>query len=306
LTNNYNFDSLCDIDYHLEKGALMKTPIIFSLLFAILLLSACSSSETNNKKTIAVSIVPEAEFIKKIVADKLDVVILIPPGSSPATHQPSPKDLQKLEESDLYFSIGVQTEISNILPIIKDSKTLKIIDLANKVNTIYSPRYFDTNKTSTDPHIWLSPKRVIEIVKIMKIELIKQYPENKKFFSSNADAYILELENLDSYIKNKVNSLENKNFIIYHPSYGYFADDYGLNMIAIESDGKNASINRLNKLIEIAENSNIKTIYYQSEMSSKQAKIIASEINGNVIQIEPLSLNYIENQKLLIDTMVGE
>ncbi|MEA1974918.1 MAG: zinc ABC transporter substrate-binding protein [Bacillota bacterium] len=286
----------------------MKKIILSLLLINILLLSSCSSNKETTKPSIAVSIVPEEQFLKKIVLDKYNIVTLIPSGSSPTTYQPSPKQLRALEESDLYFSIGVATESANILPMLKDNKTIKIIDLAKNVDLIFAPRFFDSEKEkkSRDPHIWLSPKRVIEIVKIMEKELIIKYPENKDFFSQNANDYILELEALDNYIKEKVTLVKNKSFIIYHPSYGYFAKDYGLNMIAIELNGKNANIDRLNTIIDIAEKKNIKAVYYQSEMSSKQAKIIASEIDAIAVQIEPLSLDYIKNQKKLVDTMVGE
>jgi|LGVF01.1.fsa_nt_gb zinc transport system substrate-binding protein len=281
----------------------MKKIIISLLLINILLLSSCSSNEETTKPSIAVSIVPEEQFLRKIVLDKYDIVTLIPSGSSPETYQPSPKQLRALEESDLYFSIGVATEKANILPILDDNKKIDIIDLAEGVDLLFEPRYFDLKETSRDPHIWLSPKRTIEIVKIMEKELIVKYPEDKDFFSKNANDYILELEDLDNYIKEKIALLENKNFIIYHPSYGYFAKDYGLNMIAIELNGKTANIDRLDTIIEIAEKENIRAVYYQSEMSSKQAKIIASEIGAIAIQIEPLSLDYIKNQKILIDTM---
>ncbi|MDM8535109.1 zinc ABC transporter substrate-binding protein [Clostridiaceae bacterium HSG29] len=282
---------------------------IILLLLTVLLITGCNSNTQNieNKKnTIAVSIVPEENFIEKIVGDEFNIITLIPSGSSPSSHQPSPKQLQELSNADLYFTIGVETEKANILPIISEYENLKIVDIATEIDSIYQPRYFDNNKLSKDPHIWLSPKRAIEIVKIMERELINQYPEYEDIFSSNSKNYISELNILDSFIKEKVTTFDNKDFIIYHPSYGYFADDYGLNMIEIEVEGKNASIDKLNEVIKYAKENNLKSIYYQAEMSSKQAKIIASEINIKTIKLEPLGKNYIESLKFLINSMVGE
>jgi len=282
---------------------------IILLLLTILLLTGCNSNTRNieNKKnTIAVSIVPEENFIEKIVGDKFNIITLIPPGSSPSSHQPSPKQLQELSNADLYFTIGVATEKANILPVISEYENLKIVNLANEIDSIYPARYFDNNNLSRDPHIWLSPKRVIEIIKIMEKELINQYPEYEDVFSTNSKNYISELNTLDSYIKEKLNLIETKDFIIYHPSYGYFADDYGLNMIEIEVEGKNASIDKLNDIIKYAKENNLKSIFYQAEMSSKQAKIIASEIDIETVKLEPLSKNYIESLKFLINSMVGE
>lgn len=333
---------------------------LFALLFIALLISSCSVSdpeetidnETENQvieeneveaeaetekedpKIIGVSIVPQETFVKAIVGENYEIITLIPPGSSPASHQPSIRTLQNLSEAELYFSIDVPTEISNIRPMLKEYENLKIVDLADQVDEIYPPRYFgendilddhdhddhghdddhDTEVTETDdhnhegrdPHIWLSPKRAIAMVEIMTEELVKAYPEDEALFIENSNNYIQELQNLDTYIQSKIKEAKTKDFIIYHPSYGYLADDYGLNMIEIEYDGKEANINELNRIIKVAEEKNITDIYYQEEMSVKQAKIVANELNGKVVKLTPLSADYIESQKHFIDTLVGE
>ncbi|HKL43210.1 MAG TPA: zinc ABC transporter substrate-binding protein [Clostridia bacterium] len=325
------------------------------LIFMTLLISSCSASEpeatieneTDNQKIeenaveadpekdvteiIGVSIVPQETFLRAIVGDNYEIITLIPPGSSPASHQPSIRTLQKLSEAKLYFSIDVPTEVSNIKPMLKEYENLDIIDLADQVDEIYSPRYFGTNSEGDkhdhdhdhdhdteateaddhnhegrDPHIWLSPKRAVAMVEIMTETLIETYPEDEALFIENSNNYIQELQALDEYIQSKVKAAKTKDFIIYHPSYGYLADDYGLNMIEIEYDGKEANINELDRIIELANEKNIKNIYYQEEMSVKQARIVANELNGDVIKLTPLSADYIEGQKYFIDTLVGE
>lgn len=287
----------------------------FVLIITIILLSGCSASESNNKEIIGVSIVPQETFAKAIIGENYEVVTLIPPGSSPETHQPSIRTLEKLNRAKLYFSIGVETEKANILPTITEYENLEIIDLANAVDQIYPPRYFsednDENEQNhdhngRDPHIWLSPKRVIVIVEIMTEKLINAYPKDKDLFLKNSKNYIKKLNDLDKHIQMKIKNADTKDFIIYHPSYGYFAEDYDLNMIEIETDGKKASINRIDEIAKIAKEKNIKTIYYQEEMSFKQAEIIANEIDGEIIKLKPLSSNYIESQKEFINTLVGD
>lgn len=294
-------------------------------------------NEKGLSKIIGVSIVPQETFVKNIVGEDYEIITLIPPGSSPASHQPSIRTLQKLSEAKLYFSIDVPTEISNIKPVLQEYEDLEIIDLADQVDEIYPPRYFggedthdehdhenhgehdhdddhsteeteagDHNHEGRDPHIWLSPKRAIAIIEIMTNELIEAYPEDEALFIKNSKNYIKELEALDEYIQSMVENAQTKDFIIYHPSYGYLADDYGLNMIEIEYDGKEANINELNRIIEIANEKNIRNVYYQEEMSVKQAKIVANELKGDVIKLTPLSADYIEGQKHFIDTIIGE
>jgi len=287
------------------------------LLVIAVLVSSCSTPKTNNKEVVGVSIVPEETFAKAILGEDYEIVTLIPPGSSPESHQPSIRTLEKLSQGKLYFSIGVKTEEANILPTIKEYENLEIVNLAEAVDQVYPPRFFGEahgeddheeghNHAGRDPHIWLSPKRVITIVETMTDELIKTYPEDEELFLENSKNYIKELKSLDDYITSKVKDLETNDFIIYHPSYGYFADDYGLNMIAIETDGKKASINRLDEIARIAQDKNINVVYYQEEMSFKQAEIIANEMNGDIVKLTPLSGDYIESQKAFIDTLVGD
>jgi len=284
-------------------------------------------TEKEEPEIIGVSIVPQETFLKAVVGNNYEIITLIPPGSSPTSHQPSIRTLQKLSEAELYFSIDVPTEVSNIRPMLKEYENLKIIDLADQVDEMYPARYFSTddadddhnhdnateatedddhNHEGRDPHIWLSPKRAIAMVEIMTQELIKTYPEDESVFTENSKKYIKKLEDLDEYIQSKVAEAEIKDFIIFHPSYGYLADDYGLNMIEIEYDGKEANINELNRIIEVAEEKNITDIYYQEEMSIKQSEIVANELNGDVVKLTPLSADYIESQMHFIDTLVGD
>lgn len=308
---------------------------LFVLLIIALSVSGCTASEPEatieneveieNKddltNVIGVSIVPQETFLREIVGDKYEIITLIPPGSSPTSHQPSIRTLQKLSEAKLYFTIDVPTETSNIRPMLKEFESLDVIDLADQVDEMYPPRYFgvddthddededeedDHNHKGRDPHIWLSPKRAIAIVELMTQELVKTYPEDETLFTKNSNNYIKKLQSLDEYIQSKLKTAKSKDFIIYHPSYGYLADDYGLNMIEIEYDGKEANINELNRIIEIANKKNIKNIYYQEEMSAKQAEIVANELNGDVIKLTPLSADYINSQKFFIETLVGE
>ncbi len=153
-----------------------------------------------------------------------------------------------------------------------------------------------------DPHIWLSPKRVKVMVEVIAEELSAVDTKNKAIYEKNAKAYIEKLDQLDRDIKDVLSPLKNKTFMIYHPSLGYFADDYGLEMIALEKDGKEATAKQLQAVIDKAKKENIKVIFYQAEIDSKQTETFAREIGGKVVQIEPLSPHYIENMGKIADT----
>jgi len=262
---------------------------------------AKSTDGPTDKIIVAVSIVPQETFVEEVAGNLVDVVTLIPPGSSPETYSPTPRELQKFSQASVYFSIGVPAETANILPKAKDlAPNTKIVDLARIVAQKYPDREFAPGER--DPHIWLSPKRVKVMIDAIEKELSALDPSNSSIYQRNAKAYKARLDELDNRIKELLKDLPNKTFIAYHPAFGYFADDYGLEMISLEEEGKEATPGRFEEVIEIAKSKNIKTIFYQAEVDSRQSKAFAEEIGGRAEQISPLAPNYIENLEKIADT----
>lgn len=276
-----------------------KNLSLLTLITTCLILVSCSKEKTtytevSEKLAVAISIVPQETFVKAVAGDLVEVVTMIPSGQSPENFQPTPDLLEKFSKSKIYFSIGVPTESSSILPKAKDlNSSLKIINLDNEVAKVYPDREFAPEKR--DPHIWLSPKRTKVMINIIKEELSKIDPKNKSIYEKNANEYVKKLDKVDNDIKLSLTNLKNKSIIVYHPAFGYFCDDYGLNMIALEEEGKESSPQDLQKIIDMAKEKEIKTIFYQAEIDSKQSKTFADEIGGKTELIAPLSPDYIEN-----------
>jgi zinc transport system substrate-binding protein len=133
-------------------------------------------------------------------------------------------------------------------------------------------------------------------------EISKIDPENSEFYKNNSDALKKDLQKLDSELKNTLSNLKNKGFYIYHPSFGYFADEYGLTMYALEEDGKKATARRIVELVDSAEKNGVKVIFYQAEIDSAQVESFAREINGESLQINPLAYDYLKNLEMIGET----
>ncbi len=262
-----------------------------------------ANNEIDGKAVIAVSIVPQKTFVEAICGNNFDIITVIPPGASPETYEPSPKEMEQFARSVIYFTIGVPAEEANILPFAREVKDMKIIGLQKKVEEIYPS--IEISPGRRDPHIWLSPKRVKVMIEIITGEIINLDPLKEQEYLDNSESYIDELENLDRQIREMLKNLENKKFIVFHPAFAYLADDYGLNMYALEQEGKEATPQQLSEIIELAKKENIKVIFYQSEISSRQAEAFAEEIGGKAVQLEPLSPDYINNLKQMVQLIAG-
>ncbi|MCK5759503.1 MAG: zinc ABC transporter substrate-binding protein [Clostridiales bacterium] len=285
-----------------------KFILILMTLFMSVLLFSCNVKEDINKKTIVVvGVVPQATFVNKVSMGNVETVVLIPPGYSPANYQPSSREMQILSDADIYFTLQMPTEEANILPKIKNfNKDIKIINLREIVSEIYPLIYVnghdheaehdddDEDELSVDPHLWLSPKRSVVMVQSIADELSKFDPVNENTYQKNAADYIKQIESLDEEIILRLANLDRRAFMIYHGSYGYFADDYNLEMISIEVAGKQATPSEIEDVIEHALEEKIKIIFYQEEFDDNQAQTIAEEIGGKVVQVSPLSENYLQ------------
>ena len=206
--------------------------------------------------------------------------------------------MEKFSQAEVYFTIGVATEQANILPRVGN---MKVVSLQEAAKAVYPERVFASG--GRDPHIWLSPKRVEVMIKTIAAEMSVLDPENKAAYEKNAEAYIVQLQDLDQEITAALAPVQNKKFIIYHPAFGYLADDYGLEMVALEEEGKEATAQQLQKIIDLAKAENIKVIFYQEEIDSSQSQAFADELGGKTIQLAPLAANYIENLQKMAKTM---
>ncbi|MBK5201893.1 MAG: zinc ABC transporter substrate-binding protein [Spirochaetaceae bacterium] len=266
--------------------------LVLTLLITLSVVSANGTKEISSKKLIAVSIMPQLTFAQAIVEDKMDVEALIGVGSSPENSELTSKQRSKFEKASIYFAIGVPTEELTILPFV--NKNTKIIYLNNLVSKEYPELTIGSGR---DPHIWLSPKRAIVMVNEMANEISKLDENNRDFYMTNAKAYIDKLTQLDRDIKTELSSLTNREFIVYHPAFGYFSSDYNLKMDVIEAEGKEATAKSLVALITKAKSKGIKNVFYQAEISGSQSTVFAKELGGIAIQLNPLSPDYINNLK---------
>ena len=273
-----------------------------AMILSTVCLFGCSNEvkeeEVKEKPMIAVSIVPEQTFVEAVCGDLVDIVTLVPSGSSPENYEPTAQEMEKFSDASLYFSIGVPTEEANILPNVGD---IKVISLQDEVAAVYEDRTFESGER--DPHIWLSPKRVKVMVEAIAREMSELDPDNKETYKQNAADYIAQLDEVDQEIKDALKGVESKNFIVYHPAFGYIADDYGLKMYSLEEEGKEATAQHLQDMIDLAKKENIKVIFYQEEIDSSQSEAFAKEIGGKTIQLSPLAADYIDNLKNMAQTM---
>jgi zinc transport system substrate-binding protein len=294
--------------------------ILFIVVFMILFVSAVliffsnynntlnyNNATNTSKLVIVASVLPQKEFIEKVGGDKVQVIILVPPGADPHTYEPKASQMEQITNAKMYVHVGSgidfertwMDKIRSLNPemlIINDSKGITFIpsmepDVGNSSSNEIS---------ESDPHVWVSPKNAQLMVENIYHGLVKIDPKNKDYYLINKENYLKELRQLDKNISNDLSNKKGSKILVYHPSWGYFCHDYGLSQIAIEKEGKDPTPKEMMNIINISKKNHITAIFVSPQHNTRNSEVIASEIGAKVIFIDELSPDYIDNMKKIV------
>ncbi len=274
--------------------------IIFSLLLVMFTIG-CKKTETTQNISVFVSILPQKYFIEKIAGDRIKAKVLVSPGKNPATYEPTPQQVTDLGNAKALFTIGVPFENAFLPKIQGTLKSLRIFDTSNGITKrmleSHSHEGEEEHHGTLDPHIWLSPSLVKIQAKNIYNALIEIDPSGKSDYKNGYESFIHELDELITDLQKTLKPFAGSTLFVFHPAFGYFADEFGLKQIAIETGGKEPSSQKLTEIIEYAQKEKVKIIFVQPEFSQESAKNIAKAISGTVIMLNPLDPDYINNLK---------
>ncbi len=284
----------------------MKPTKIFALASIIaigLSLIACSSSNqtSSDQMNITVSILPEKYFVERIGGDHVTVNVMVGPGDSPHTYEPKAAQMTALSNSTVYFSIGVDFENAWLDRILAANSKMKIVDVSANLEKIPMTAGSE-EEGGLDPHVWTSPENVKTMSETIYQTLSEIDPSHAADYQANLNVFIEDINTLENEINASMSGITSKKFMVFHPSWGYFARDFGLDQIAIEINGAEPSAQELAAIIDQAKQENISVVFGQPEFSTKTADYIANEIGGQVILIDPLAEDWLENMRNVSNT----
>lgn len=256
-----------------------------------------AQSKSNSSILAYVSILPQRYFVEQIAGPSAEVRVMVPPGKSPATYEPSPKQVTTLGGADVFFTIGVPFE-KTFIPVIRDElNNLEIIDTSRGIEKRSIHGDHGHEKELPDPHIWLSPPLVKKQAAHIRDALLQINPEKEQLYRRNYQQFAEELEQLDADLRRILEPVKGSTILVYHPSFGYFAETYGLSQIAIEMGGKEPSSRELQRVIRTAQENNARVIFVQPEFSKASARKVAQAIKGAVVEVAPLKPEYMHNMR---------
>ena len=252
---------------------------------------------------VFVSILPQKYFVQKVGGDLVDVSVMVRSGTDAHTFEPKPQQMMALSKAKIYFSVGIDFEhvwlkrfraANPALLIIMTDSGIKKIPIS-EFNLHHHENKQGYRNSRLDPHIWLSPALVMIQAHNIRDGLISADPDNAHIYKANCDRFVGEINVLDAELKSVFGDRKDLQFMVFHPSWGYFAHAYRLKQVPVESEGKAPKPAELQHLIQYAREHEIKVIFVQPQFSTSSAAIIAKAIDGQIAFVDPLAENWAEN-----------
>ncbi len=285
------------------------------IILLMTLLSLSIVAET--KPQSVVSILPQKVFVEKIAGDRLPISVMVAPGDSPHTYEPKPSQMRQIAQADLYFAIGVEFEHVWLPKFTGLNPHLTIIDLTQGIERLpmvahhhheaEADHHDDEEADGRDPHIWTSPANVAILSQHIAKALIAKDPSHASLYQERLAQWLQEINATDQKIRTILSTLpKGTKFMVFHPSWGYFAKAYDLVQLPVEVEGKSPKPKALIRLIKEARRNGVRAIFTQPEFSDSAAKIIAKELGIPVIKVSPMAPNWSENLIKIAKAIAGK
>lgn len=265
---------------------------------------------------VAVSIIPQAWLVEQVGGQHVDVVALVKPGESHETYQPSDAQINQIMSCAVLFRIGVPLESGRAFSTVLAGGRLRVVDTREGIALREMSPLERGGEPATDheaegkaeegqahhhahegkdPHVWLAPRLLKIQARTIARTLAELDPAHREAYERNVAATEEKLDAVDREIRQLLVPYRGRMFFVYHPAWGYFADEYGLKQVAIEAEGKEPSDQEATWLQKLARHEGIKVVFAQPQIASRGAEAIAKAIGARVETLDPLAPDLTEN-----------
>ena len=241
--------------------------------------------DAEGKVKVIASIYPMYDFVNRIGGDLVACKMLVPAGTEPHSWEPSTRDMQDLEEADLfvYNGAGMETWAEDILDTVQN-KDLIAVEASKDIEL------HQTEGVHPDPHVWLSPKNAEKEMTAIAEALIGKDPEHADVYRKNLEDAKKACQELDASYREALKNHQGGYIVVAHEAYGYLCEEYGLRQIGIEgvSADQEPDAARMREIIDMVKEYGIKCIFFEELVDPKVAKSIADETGCRTMALSPL------------------
>jgi zinc transport system substrate-binding protein len=279
------------------------------LICLALWIGGCSRENPGSgEPLIAVSILPQEWFVSRIGGERVRTLALAGPGQNPHNYEPTPKQLSSLAKAGAWILSGAEFEISLRPKIERLFPALRIVDgTAGVTFRKLEDHYDDDDHSSPTPHSPLPTPHNIdrhtwlgsEPAKILAAHICDTLSAidsaGADYYAENCKALLQDIDNEFAALRHELAPLWGSNVFVYHPSFGYFLDEFGITQQAVETGGKSPGPRELSRLIALAKQERPAAIFVQAQFPVSAAKTVADAVGAELISLDPLAPDWLAN-----------
>jgi zinc transport system substrate-binding protein len=270
---------------------------LFAKVIAIAIATQSVFAQANRPIEAFAGIPPTAFLVEQIGGARIHVQCLLRPGDNPHTYEPRPRQTAALGRAELYFSSGFPFERSFVRNLAGGGAGIRVVrtekGILESPGGAHNPEKHGAGDPDAsgrdDPHIWLSPV-LLRIQAATICDALKaRDPVSASIYAGNLKRFLAGLDTLNRWIARTLEPYRGRAFLVFHPSFGRFAEAYGLRQTAIEMEGKSPSPRQLSAFVETARRENIRVVFVEPQFESRSAKAVADAIGGGVEWMDPMA-----------------
>lgn len=281
-----------------------KLLAILALGFLVATPYGCRNKASHvSKPVITVSIEPQRWLLERIVGDKMEVRSLMARGGNPESYEPTFSHLSDLERSRAYLCVGnLGLETAIVDKVMANNPELPVINTSDSIMYIRDVHHrHPGHDTGVDPHVWSSAGNARIMAENMLRIVSELDPDNARTYTANFISLSETIDSVDAACDSIMSTMENRAFVVWHPSLSYFARDYGLQQIVLGAEGKEHSVSDTRDVIDRMARTGADVILVQKDFDSSQAEVISKK-DGAAIRVETINPLEYEWDKELIRT----
>ena len=291
-----------------------RTLGIIGMIVGLVGWAILSSAHAAEPLQVTVSIQPQKYFVERIGGERVAVTVMVEPGAEPHVYDPKPQQMASLAKSKIYFALGVPFEDVWLGKFASANPGMQIVHTEAGIQKLSMAAHehhgdhpgaghqhgaqpdHDHHQEVLDPHIWLSPPLVMIQARNILTALVQVDPTQRTLYEQNYRKFVDELVTLDLDLLRLFGEAGNhREFMVFHPAWGYFAAAYELEQTPIEVEGKEPKAADLKRLIEHAREHQVKALFVQPQFSATSAKVIAEALGGRIVAADPMAPDWASN-----------
>jgi len=291
-----------------------RTKVSLLVFFALIIFSASAFAVQQPVKVVA-TIFPLADIVRQVGGNRVKVTALLTAGMSEHTFEPTTAQIRQVAEAALYVRVGAGMDPwgDKLLAAAKRPPAMVTATAGIPLLSVAEQDLAEEKETGAhhhhegdDPHVWLDPILVRDhIVPGITNALITISPADSSYFKANSKQFVAALTRLDQEMKLRIKVLSHHDFIALHGAWHYLAKRYGLRQLAAVEPfpGKEPSAKYLAALITLARKDGVTTIFAEPQLSAKAAQVIAAELKGKVLLLDPVGGETVPGRNSYLELM---